>query len=180
MYRRRSTSGLFYSASLAGSRSTRRRRSSPSSMSGRWREYAWGGGDDGMYRDGGLRSGCASCRVDDKLSYKLNTSGMKMHYPSVSFVGARWMPLNWREIQFRPENWEEANEQNEFRDFFARGRNSKRYSSVSFVVTLFFQIFFGRSPMFSLLFIYNTIASIKVQYRFIKKTRGKHKNRESL
>lgn len=25
--------------------------------------------------------GLASCRVDDKLSYKLNTSGMKMHYP---------------------------------------------------------------------------------------------------
>lgn len=51
MYRRRSTSELFYSASLPGSRFTRRRRSSPSSMSGRWREYAWG---EGMYRGGGF------------------------------------------------------------------------------------------------------------------------------
>lgn len=33
----------------------------------------------------------ASCRVDDKLSYKLNTSGMKMHYPGTSspVVGER-------------------------------------------------------------------------------------------
>lgn len=33
------------------------------------------------------RNPAASCRVDDKLSYKLNTSGMKMHYPGASFAG---------------------------------------------------------------------------------------------
>jgi len=30
-----------------------------------------------------------SCRVDDKLSHKLNTSGMKMHYPATSCVGCQ-------------------------------------------------------------------------------------------
>lgn len=45
-----------------------------------------------MRREGCIRriargSPAVSCRVDDKLSYKLNTSEMKMHYPDASFTG---------------------------------------------------------------------------------------------
>lgn len=43
----------------------------------------------GMYRKRCRRgmSPAASCRVDDNFRTKLNTSGMKMHYPSASLAG---------------------------------------------------------------------------------------------
>lgn len=42
-------------------------------------------------------SPAASCRVDDKLSYKLNTSGMKMHYPSARPSRRRWTATKLKE-----------------------------------------------------------------------------------
>lgn len=85
------------------------------------------------WRGRACREGCiggmspaASCQVDDKLSYKLNTSGMKMHYPSASLA----LPVDAAKLKedSLPENWKEANGRNEFRDFFVRQR-FKRISS---------------------------------------------------
>lgn len=104
------------------------RRSSSSSTSPRPKdgEDAHAGRDVSGEMSRGMNP-AASCRVDDKLSYKLNTSEMKMHYPSASLALRRWTPLNWRKISV-PENWKEANGRNEFRDFFVRQR-FKRISS---------------------------------------------------